>query len=451
MKIAYISAGAAGMYCGTCMHDNTLASSLMEKGHEVSLIPTYTPPRTDEESVANHRVFFGALNVYLQMKFPFFRKTPWILDRLLDNPRLLSWIAKIGNSASTDARMLGEMTVSMLEGESGPQAKELEKLVRFLEEIVEPDVVHLSHTLFAGFARELRNRLNVPVFCSLSGEDLFFDDLVEPYRSKVLQEVAKRAEDIDAFTSPNHYSSDLMAANYGLPRDRMYPARLGIRLEDFQPSHAQAEKPDDGPLTVGYLARFCPEKGVHQLLEAFRILADRHPKDRLRLRIAGFLSEKDRAFHDQQRQKVKEWGLDDRVDFVGEVDRQGKVEFLSSLDVFSVPTVYKETKGVFVPEALAGGVPLVLPNHGAFPEWIERTEGGLLFEAGSVPSLAETIDTLLNDPDKRKELGQKGQKATHQHFGHEVMAEEMLELYQRAIDGQLRAPGEGEAKVESAA
>ena len=40
MKIAYIGAGAAGMYCGTCLHDNTLAAALKDLGHEVTLIPT---------------------------------------------------------------------------------------------------------------------------------------------------------------------------------------------------------------------------------------------------------------------------------------------------------------------------------------------------------------------------------------------------------------------------
>ena len=64
MKIAYITAGAAGMYCGTCLHDNTLAAALMEQGHEVSLTPTYTPPRTDDPSVAIDHIFFGAVNVY---------------------------------------------------------------------------------------------------------------------------------------------------------------------------------------------------------------------------------------------------------------------------------------------------------------------------------------------------------------------------------------------------
>ena len=59
MRIAYITAGAAGMYCGSCLHDNTLAAALIRKGHDVALIPTYTPIRTDEQDVSIDRVFYG--------------------------------------------------------------------------------------------------------------------------------------------------------------------------------------------------------------------------------------------------------------------------------------------------------------------------------------------------------------------------------------------------------
>ena len=83
MKIAYIAAGAAGMYCGTCIHDNTLASELIKQEHEVALIPTYTPLRTDEEDVSINRIFFGGINVYLQQKSAISRQTTWLLDRLL--------------------------------------------------------------------------------------------------------------------------------------------------------------------------------------------------------------------------------------------------------------------------------------------------------------------------------------------------------------------------------
>src|SRR5438270_11221346 len=94
MKIAYLSAGAAGRYCGTCLHDNTLAAALGKLGVETLLVPTYTPLRTDEESVSLPRVFFGGVNVYLQQKSAVFRHTPWFFDSLLDSPGLLDWLSR---------------------------------------------------------------------------------------------------------------------------------------------------------------------------------------------------------------------------------------------------------------------------------------------------------------------------------------------------------------------
>ena len=62
MRIASITAGAAGMYCGSCLHDNTLASALHALGHDALLVPTYTPIRTDEPDVSERRVFLGSQN-----------------------------------------------------------------------------------------------------------------------------------------------------------------------------------------------------------------------------------------------------------------------------------------------------------------------------------------------------------------------------------------------------
>jgi hypothetical protein len=64
------------MYCGSCLHDNTLAAALMAKGHEVALMPTYTPTRTDEKDVSMDRVFYGAVNVFLEQKSSVFRHLP---------------------------------------------------------------------------------------------------------------------------------------------------------------------------------------------------------------------------------------------------------------------------------------------------------------------------------------------------------------------------------------
>src|SRR3954469_2585746 len=112
MRIAYITAGAAGMVCGSCMHDNTLVSALTAAGHDALLIPTYTPIRTDEQDVSQGRIFFGGINVYLQQKWWLFRYTPWLLDRLLDFPPLLRWVSKF--AVQIEAKKLGELTISML-------------------------------------------------------------------------------------------------------------------------------------------------------------------------------------------------------------------------------------------------------------------------------------------------------------------------------------------------
>ena len=68
MKIVHISPGAGGMICGACLHDNTLAGALIRQGHDVTLIPIYTPMRTDEEDFSDHEVFFGAINVFLNQR-----------------------------------------------------------------------------------------------------------------------------------------------------------------------------------------------------------------------------------------------------------------------------------------------------------------------------------------------------------------------------------------------
>ena len=159
------------MYCGSCLHDNTLAAALMRLGEDVLLVPTYTPIRTDEIDVSQKRVMFGGINVYLQQKWALFRHTPWLLDKLWDRPRLIEWLAR--RSISTAAEQLGDLTVSMLRGEEGNQRKEVEKIVHWLAHEVRPDIVHLSNSMLVGMAHEIRRKLDVPIVCTLSGEDIF--------------------------------------------------------------------------------------------------------------------------------------------------------------------------------------------------------------------------------------------------------------------------------------
>ena len=188
------------MYCGSCIHDNTLAAALMRRGVDVALIPTYTPIRTDEDSVSTGHIFYGGVNVYLQQKLGLFRHTPRMVDWLLDRRALLGLVSRF--SAATSARDLGARTVSVLQGEEGHQAKELEKLTRWMADEFKPDVVQLTNTMFAGMARRLKQETGAPVLCAVQGEDLFLEQLVEPYRSEARRILSLRARDVDGFIAP---------------------------------------------------------------------------------------------------------------------------------------------------------------------------------------------------------------------------------------------------------
>ena len=428
MKIAYIAAGAAGMYCGTCIHDNTLAAALQRKGHDVALIPTYTPIRTDETDVSIDRVFYGGINVYLQQKSALFRHTPWMLDRLFDRPSLLNGLSRF--SASTSAQDLGSLTVSVLQGEEGQQKKELAKLIKWLRDSYQPDLVQLTNSMFVGFAREMKKALGVPILCALQGEDIFLDDLIEPYKSRALKLLQARALEVDGYIAPCQYYADFMAKYLDIPVSKIDVVHLGLNLSEH--GVRQKELPES-PFVIGYLARICPEKGLHLLVDAFYRLTKQVGSDKIQLKVAGYLGKKDEPYLEKLVKQIEAWGLSEAFDYWGEVDRHQKIDFLNSLHVLSVPTTYKESKGLFILEALANGVPVVQPRHGTFPELIAATGGGILVDPESPDAIVEGISQLMNDRDYREQLGQQGKDAVHRDFGDDMMAETTLAVYQKYI------------------
>ncbi|HMX30068.1 MAG TPA: glycosyltransferase family 1 protein, partial [Blastocatellia bacterium] len=127
MRVLYLTAGAAGMYCGSCLRDNALASELLRQGHDVMLLPLYTPPKTDEPSVSSDKVFFGGISVYLEQQSAIFRHTPRWLDKLWDSSFALKAAAK--RSIAVDPDSLSELTISILKGELGHQRKEIAKFI----------------------------------------------------------------------------------------------------------------------------------------------------------------------------------------------------------------------------------------------------------------------------------------------------------------------------------
>jgi glycosyltransferase involved in cell wall biosynthesis len=448
MRIAYITAGAAGMYCGSCMRDNTLVAALAKAGHDALLVPTYTPIRTDEQDVSQPRVFFGGINVYLEQKFWLFRHTPRLLDRLLNFRWLLRWVSRF--AAKADYGMLGKLAVSMLRGTDGKQRKELASLTQWLAGDVKPDVVVLTNALLSGVVPDLRRALGVPVLVTLQGDDIFLDALPEPDRRACIDMIRANCADVAAFLSTSRYYADFMAGYLGVPHEKMHVVYPGINLaghgrEPSPPAPFPAKEGGEAPLplgeglgrgllrppTIGYFARVCPEKGFHNIVDAFIHLRKQPGAPAAKLKASGWLGENNRGFFDEQVKKLAGAGLAADFEHVECPTHTDKVRFLQSVDVLSVPTTYHEPKGLYVLEAWANGVPVVQPRHGAFPELIESTGGGLLVEPNDPAALAAGLRQLLDDPALRDRHGRAGEQAVRERFTAEVMAKETAAILER--------------------
>jgi len=418
MRIAFITAGAAGMFCGSCMRDNTLVTALRRRGHDAILVPTYTPIRTDEADVSQHRVFFGGINVYLQQKSRLFRHTPWLADRLLDVPRLLKWVSRFAGRMKYSE--LGGLAVSMLKGEHGRQRKEVEKLVAWLEAEVKPDVILFTNALLSGVIPPLRDRLGVPIWVTLQGDDIFLDALPAADRAACVELIRTNTDGVAGFISTSRFYADHMSAELGVPRDKVKVVYPGINLD----GHG-GERPvrRDGRQTVGYFARICPEKGFHHAVEGFIALMKADDAPDATLRASGWLGENDKPFFREQVAKLAAAGLADCFEYVASPTHDDKVTFFRSADVLCVPTTYREPKGLYVLEAWANGLPVVLPGHGTFPELL-ADGGGLLVPPGDVPALAAGLRRALADHDWRDAAGRAGAAAVRERFTADVMARE---------------------------
>lgn len=427
MKILYLTGGAGQMYCGSCLRDNALATELISRGHDVTLLPVYTPTLTDEPNVSGEKVFFGGISVYLEQYVPFFRKSPRWLDRLWDSTPMLNLASR--RSISTSPKMLGEMTVSMLKAENGFQQKEILKLTEWARHETPPDVVSLPYTLLIGLAKPIKEALNRPVCCTLQGEDLFLEGLHEPYRSEAKDLIRANVKYVDAFISVSDYYAEFMPGYLGIPREKIRVVPLGINLQGYEMREPEPEQ----PFTVGFFARIAPEKGLHVLAEAYRVLRKGGRMSNARLEVAGYMAPEHKDYLSGIEREMKQAGLAKEFNYRGVLDRQQKIAFLRKLDVLSVPATYDEPKGMFLLEAMACGVPLVQPERGAFTEILEKTGAGLLVAPDDSEKLAEGILRLCNDPGLAETLGQNGFQKVREHYSVAHMADSALEVYEDLV------------------
>jgi glycosyltransferase involved in cell wall biosynthesis len=420
MNIVQLTPGAGGMYCGNCFRDNALVAEWRKMGHNAVMASLYLPMTLDEEDQSKGApVFFAGTNVYLEQIFPVFGKAPDWLRSWLASPTLLKWAS--GRAAKTRADQLGDLTLSMIQGELGNQARDLDDLIQWLAIYEDPQVVCLSNALLVGMTRRIRNDVEVPVVVELQGEDTFLDSLPEPHRTKCWDALRERAAEVDLFIAPSHYFAEVMTKRLDLRPERVRVVYNGIRLDGYEPAPANLTPP-----VLGYFARMCKEKGLDTLVAAYIHIRKKNLVPNLRFKIGGAMGPSDEAFVAKLKDDLQANGLSNDVEFHTNLDKSAKQAFMKSLSVFSVPALYGEAFGLYLLEAWAAGVPVVQPRAAAFPELIRASGGGVICEPNDPIALAASIADVLNTPGKRQQLSALALQSSRTIFNVSAMATAIL-------------------------
>jgi len=324
---------------------------------------------------------------------------------------------------------LGEMTVSVLKGEGGFQRKEIDKFIDWVKDDAPPDVVNIPYTLLLGLAEPIKQALKVPIFCTLQGEDLFLDNLHEPYRTQALNLIRDHLRHVDQFLSVSEYYAEFMPRYLGIPREKISVVPIGINPDGFD----LRNRDRSGPFTVGFFGRIAPEKGLHVLAEAYRLMRQSGELSEARFEAAGYMAADCKPYLETIQKRLQDAGLAGEFHYRGVLERAEKIAFLRGLDVMSMPATYDEPKGVSLLEAMACGVPLVQPRRGSFTEIVERTGGGLLVQPDDPQSLADGILKIARDKQLAEELSANGFRGVREHYTAAHMADKVLEAYESVI------------------
>ena len=425
------------MLCGSCIRDNALARALASRGHDVRLVPLYQRSRSDEASVSEARVRFGGISVFLQHAAPLFGAVPG-LDRVLDSAALLGFVERF--SSTTDPTRLGPLTVTTLKGERGPARRAVEVLaesVRPEPGESRPDVVVLPNSLLLGLAAPLASATGAPVVVTFSGEDLFLSQLPLADRERALGLMREAVDTADHFVGVTEHHARGMADQLGIPPDRVSFVRLGVDSEGFpagpKAPPAAATEGVPQPVTIGFFSRIAPEKGLDRLARAVLHLAAQPEAPPLRVRAAGWMSRAGQRYLDEVRRLFGPGRERVSFEYLGELDRDEKIAFLRAADLVAIPAVFPEPKGLPAIEAMMAGTPVVVPQEGAYPELLDRTEGGVLARSSEAEDFAAALSQLVLHPERRASVGARGFERVREEHSADRMAEEAEAAFARVI------------------
>jgi glycosyltransferase involved in cell wall biosynthesis len=218
---------------------------------------------------------------------------------------------------------------------------------------------------------------------------------------------------------------DFLVSRYGLPSSRLTVVPNGVDTDFFQPGKNGR---NDSRTVLLSVARLVPDKDHDTMLAAFGRLAGTHPGAELWLVGNG-------PRRETLEQKVRDLDLTGRVKFLP-VAKDIR-HLYRQADVFVLSSVAEALPNVIL-EAMAAGLPVVATRVGGLPEAVVPGETGLLVSPRDVDGLAEALKSLLDDPETRRSLGQKGRERVLDQFSFGAMVSRHEEVWTRLLWGNER-------------
>ncbi len=219
------------------------------------------------------------------------------------------------------------------------------------------------------------------------------------------------------------------------PRPKAYIPN-GIDLSQFNPNVPAVKKiVKKGRVTILFLGRLEKRKGLIYLLYAYKLLAKKHGN--LQLVVVGDGPEKERCLDYAKKNNLP------RVIFRGRVSEKKTPQYYRACDVYCSPAISGESFGIVLIEAMASGKPVVAFANEGYLQVLGHGPGReLLVKPRKWRDLAQKLDILIRDRQKRERLGAWGLKEA-QNYGWPKIADRVLKFYELCAKTKLAGKKEG--------
>jgi len=418
MKILLIIPGSGDkFYCSNCFRDNLYAQALRNAEQDVVVMPLYLP-LTDKLFRADSPLFFPATSYYVAQKYFGKGEMPAVFEKILDSPSILRLASSF--SGTTSAKGMEQMTLSMIQGSDRHFAKQTEKLIDWIVNHDRPDVIHLSSSMLIGIAKAIKNRIDIPVVCSLQDEEIWIDNLDKKYAEEAWKSIGKNSKYIDRFiASSEFYRAAALAKTPEIKEiERVYP---GVNIEKYK-SQDYPQEP-----TIGFFYRMSYENGLDILAQAFVKLKKENAIPDLKMKIGGGYTRENKHFVSRIRNILQPFQQD--VIWLNHYSLDEHPSFYRDVSLICTPLRFNEAVGLYLCEAFAAGRPAVAPDTGSFSEIAGNA--GVLYSPNNSEQLAEALRKILTDSVLYEKCKENALLLSRERYSDAIAAANLLKIYSK--------------------